>query len=193
MAKTKWVMEVEEKGDELVVDISLPSDDAGTLLSLETLLAGLHSWGQDIDFKDGKKPKRITKTWYLPTKKVKAKLNPKGKKVKQAVISNDAKQLYRQFNGSEPKEIIVAKAWLPDENSPLVALGEDYCPAVMYRSAKAGDGETSTYIHHFGETGKEMPRIYVTMPPEGYDPMIVITGGGWAIEMRDDGNLWLVD
>jgi hypothetical protein len=190
-------MEIHEKGDEMIVDITGPSKSASDLLSLEALLRGLGSWAQDINFKEGKAPKRIKKTWYLPTKKVRPKLNPKSKKAKAkakaAVVPEDALVLYRQFNGTDPKEIKVIEAWLPDLNSPLVALGEGECPFVGYCSAKSTKGKVETFIHHFGETGKKKPRIYVTMPPSGYDPMLIITGGKWAIEERSDGNLWLVD
>ena len=192
--KSKWEVTMEEKGDEFVVTFNGKSNTAHHLLGLEALLRGLRSWGQDIDFKDGKTPKNFKKTWYLPNGKVKAKLNPGPGKGKKAKVSNDAMQLYRQFNGTDPKSVDVVKVWLPDENSPLVALGEGECPFIGYESGKANKkGEIDTYIHHFGEEGGKKPKLYVTMPPEGMDKMLIILGGDWDIEERGDGNLWLVD
>ena len=192
--KSEWEVTMEEKGDEFVVTFNGKSNTAHHLLGLEALLRGLRSWGQDIDFKDGKTPKNFKKTWYLPNGKVKAKLNPGPGKGKKAKVSNDAMQLYRQFNGTDPKSVDVVKVWLPDENSPLVALGEGECPFIGYESGKANKkGEIDTYIHHFGEEGGKKPKLYVTMPPEGMDKMLIILGGDWDIEERGDGNLWLVD
>ena len=192
--KSKWEVTMEEKGDEFVVTFNGKSNSAHHLLGLEALLRGLRSWGQDIDFKDGKTPKNFKKTWYLPNGKVKAKLNPGPGKGKKAKVSNDAMQLYRQFNGTDPKSVDVVKVWLPDENSPLVALGEGECPFIGYESGKANKkGEIDTYIHHFGEEGGKKPKLYVTMPPEGMEKMLIILGGDWDIEERGDGNLWLVD
>ena len=187
---------MEEKGDEFVVTFNGKSNTAHHLLGLEALLRGLRSWGQDIDFKDGKTPKNFKKTWFLPNGKVKAKLNPgpAGKSKDKAKVSKDAKQLYRQFNGTDPKSVDVVQVWLPDENSPLVALGEGECPFIGYESGKANKkGEIDTYIHHFGEEGGKKPKLYVTMPPEGFSSMLIILGGDWNIEERGDGNLWLVD
>lgn len=188
---------MEEKGDEFVVTFNGKSNTAHHLLGLEALLRGLRSWGQDIDFKDGKTPKNFKKTWFLPNGKVKPKLNPgpAGKKGKgKANVSKDAMQLYRQFNGTDPKSVDVVQVWLPDENSPLVALGEGECPFIGYESGKANKkGDIDTYIHHFGEEGGKKPKLYVTMPPEGMERMLIILGGDWNIEERGDGNLWLVD
>ena len=194
--KSKWEVTMEEKGDEFVVTFNGKSNTAHHLLGLEALLRGLRSWGQDIDFKDGKTPKNFKKTWFLPNGKVKAKLNPgpAGKSKDKAKVSKDAKQLYRQFNGTDPKSVDVVQVWLPDENSPLVALGEGECPFIGYESGKANKkGEIDTYIHHFGEEGGKKPKLYVTMPPEGFSSMLIILGGDWNIEERGDGNLWLVD
>ena len=144
----------------------------------------------------GKTPKNFKKTWFLPNGKVKAKLNPgpAGKGKDKAKVSRDAMQLYRQFNGTDPKSVDVVQVWLPDENSPLVALGEGECPFIGYESGKANKrGEIDTYIHHFGEEGGKKPKLYVTMPPEGMERMLIILGGDWNIEERGDGNLWLVD
>lgn len=193
--KSKWEVTMEEKGDEFVVTFNGKSNASHHLLGLEALLRGLRSWGQDINFKEGKTPKSFKKTWFLPNGKVKAKLNPtKGKKGK-AEVTADAMQLYRQFNGTEVKSIDVVQAWLPDENSPLVALGEGECPFIGYESGKTNeDGEeVDTYIHHFGEEGGKRPRLYVTMPPKGMARLLIIYGGDWDIEERSDGNLWLVD
>ena len=196
--KSKWEVTMEEKGEEFVVTFNGKSNTAHHLLGLEALLRGLRSWGQDIDFKDGKTPKNFKKTWYLPNGKVAAKLNPgPAKKTKgkgKANVSDDAMQLYRQFNGTDPKSVDIVKVWMPDENSPLVALGEGECPFIGYESGKANKkGEIDTYIHHFGEEGGKKPKLYVTMPPEGMDKMLIILGGDWDIEERGDGNLWLVD
>lgn len=261
MAKSKWEVTMEEKGDEFVVTFNGKSNKSHHLLGLEALLRGLRSWGQDIDFKDGKTPKNFKKTWFLPNGKVRAKLNPgKGKKKKaskayldeqeakelsrlfedikldlsmkgfptrtnrlsavdsmarvleihgweciqdqlihgnppkKANVSDDAMQLYRQFNGTDPKSVDVVKVWLPDENSPLVALGEGECPFIGYESAKTNKkGNIDQYIHHFGEEGGKRPKLYVTMPPPGKERMLIILGGDWDIEERGDGNLWLVD
>ncbi len=194
MAKSKWEVTMEEKGDEFVVTFNGKSNKSHHLLGLEALLRGLRSWGQDIDFKDGKTPKNFKKTWYLPNGKVKAKLNPGKGKGKKAKVSDDAMQLYRQFNGTDPKSVDMVKMWLPDENSPLVALGEGECPFIGYESAKTNkEGKIDQYIHHFGEEGGKRPKLYVTMPPPGMDRMLIILGGDWDIEERGDGNLWLVD
>ena len=139
---------------------------------LETLLRGLRAWDTDVDFKEGKMPKEITKTWIMPLTKVKAKLNPiRGKKIKanddEVKDFEHAIALYRDFNGVEPSEIVMTPVWMPDATSPLVALGEGECPFVGYTSGKTNkDGELDTYIHHFGEDDdgkitKERPRIYV--------------------------------
>lgn len=194
MAKSKWEVTMEEKGDEFVVTFNGKSNKSHHLLGLEALLRGLRSWGQDIDFKDGKTPKNFKKTWFLPNGKVKAKLNPGKGKGKKANVSDDAMQLYRQFNGTDPKSVDVVKVWLPDENSPLVALGEGECPFIGYESAKTNkEGKIDQYIHHFGEEGGKRPKLYVTMPPPGKERMLIILGGDWDIEERGDGNLWLVD
>tara|TARA_B100001564_G_scaffold346921_1_gene347146 strand:+ start:2732 stop:3289 length:558 start_codon:yes stop_codon:yes gene_type:complete len=185
---------MEEKGDEFVVTFNGKSNKSHHLLGLEALLRGLRSWGQDIDFKDGKTPKNFKKTWFLPNGKVRAKLNPGKGKGKKANVSDDAMQLYRQFNGTDPKSVDMVKMWLPDENSPLVALGEGECPFIGYESAKTNKkGNIDQYIHHFGEEGGKRPKLYVTMPPPGMDRMLIILGGDWDIEERGDGNLWLVD
>ena len=185
---------MEEKGDEFIVTFDGKSNASHHLLGLEALLRGLRSWGQDIDFKDGKTPKTFRKKWFLPNGKVKAKLNPGKGKAKAAEVSDDAMQLYRQFNGTDPKSVDVVKVWLPDENSPLVALGEGECPFIGYESAKTNKkGEIDQYIHHFGEEGGKRPKLYVTMPPPGKERMLIILGGDWDIEERGDGNLWLVD
>ncbi len=192
--KSKWEVTMEEKGDEFVVTFHGKSDSSHHLLGLEALLRGLRSWGQDIDFKDGKTPKKFKKTWFLPNGKVKAKLNPGKGKGAKAQVSGDAMQLYRQFNGTDVKSVDVVKVWLPDENSPLVALGEGECPFIGYESAKTNKGgEIDQYIHHFGEEGGKRPKLYVTMPPPGMERMLIIYGGDWDIEERGDGNLWLVD
>jgi hypothetical protein len=204
-----WTMTIfEEEDDRIEVRIKGPSRKINDLLMLETLLRGMRAWETDVDFKEGKMPKEITKFWFMPLNKVKAKLNPKGKKQKQKKTSAEevefehAIQLYKEFNGTSPSAIVTAKVWLPDENSPLVALGEGECPFVGYSSGKTNDdGKLDTYIHHFGEddTGNvtgNRPRIYVTVPPSGFSPVIMIIGGDFDIETRTSGNRklkWLVD
>ncbi len=193
---SKWEMVISHHNDEVEVKFTGPSKSANDLLAIEALLRNLNSWDMDIDFKEGKAPKNITKKWFLPLKKVKAKLNPgsSGKKKGEHDIPQEAVELYRQFNNTEPNDIVVKKVWLPDANSPLVALGEGYCPFVGYSSAKASKkGDIEKYIHHFGEEGGEKPRIYVTCPPKGHERVIMILGGDWKIEEREDNNLWLVD
>jgi len=192
--KSKWEVTMEEKGDEFVVTFNGKSNASHHLLGLEALLRGLRHWGQDVDFKDGKAPKVFKKTWFLPNGKVKAKLNPGKGKGKKAKVSKDAMQLYRQFNGTDVKPVDVVSAWLPDENSPLVALGEGECPFIGYESAKTNESaKIEQYIHHFGEEGGTRPKLYVTMPPPGMQRMLIILGGDWNIEERSDGNLWLVN
>jgi len=192
--KSKWEVTMEEKGDEFVVTFNGKSNASHHLLGLEALLRGLRSWGQDINFKEGKTPKSFKKTWFLPNGKIKAKLNPGKGKGKKTDVSEDAMQLYRQFNGTDVKSVDVVQVWLPDENSPLVALGEGECPFIGYESGKTNkDGKVDTYIHHFGEEGGKRPKLYVTMPPPGMERMLIIFGGDWDIEERSDGNLWLVD
>ena len=212
MAKksSTWTMTIFEEEDDCVqVKIKGPSRKINDLLMLETLLRGLRSWDTDVDFKEGKMPKEITKHWIMPLTKVKAKMNPIGQK-KSAKKKKGAEekefeyaiQLYRDFNDTEPSEIVMQKVWLPDENSPLVALGEGECPFVGYTSGKTNkEGKLYTYIHHFGEDEKgnisgERPKIYVTVPPPGYRPVIMIMGGIFDIETRvSDGKelKWLVD
>jgi hypothetical protein len=201
---SKWELTIyEEEDDELKVCIKGPSKKVQDLMMLEVLLRGLRSWDSDVDFKDGQTPKDITKTWIMPLSKVKAKLNPskqgKAKPVNREEEFEHAIEMYRKFNGTDPSEIVVQKLWMPDESSPLVAIGEGTCPFVGYSSGKTNKkGEMDTYIHHFGEddaTGEmsfERPRIYVTMPPAGYQRMLIIVGGDWDIEERQDGIYWLV-
>lgn len=202
-----WEMTIyEEEDDVITVKLKGPSKKVNDLMILETLLRGLRAWDTDVDFKEGKMPARITKTWKMPLTKVKAKLNPvKGKKISK---DKDAERdfehaiaLYRDFNGVEPSEIVMANIWMPDSQSPLVALGEGECPFVGYTSGKTNkNGELDTYIHHFGEDDdgkitKERPRIYVTVPPQGYKPVIMIIGGEFDIETRLTGGKelkWLV-
>lgn len=188
-------MTILHHSNEVEVKFTGPSKGANDLLAIEALLRGLKSWDTDIDFKEGKAPKKITKKWFLPLSKIKAKLNPGSKKKKNKhEVPDEAVELYRRFNNAEPNEIIVKKVWMPDANSPLVALGEGYCPFVGYSSAKASKkGDIEKYIHHFGEEGGDMPRVYVTCPPPGHERVIMIMGGDWAIEEREDGNLWLVN
>ena len=209
MAKksSTWTMTIfEEEDDVIKVKLKGPSRKVNDLMVLETLLRGLRAWDTDVDFKEGKMPKEITKTWIMPLTKVKAKLNPiKGKKIKanddEVKDFEHAIALYRDFNGVEPSEIVMAPVWMPDATSPLVALGEGECPFVGYTSGKTNkDGELDTYIHHFGEDDdgkitKERPRIYVTIPPKGYKPVIMIIGGEFEIETRLTGGKelkWLV-
>ena len=198
MAKqsSKWEMKIVHHPNEVEIVFNGPSKGANDLLAIEALLRGLKSFDTDIDFKDGKTPKKITKRWFLPLNKIKAKLNPgpKSKKKAKHEVPEEAVELYRKFNNAEPDEIIIKKVWMPDANSPLVALGEGFCPFVGYSSAKASKkGDIEKYIHHFGEEGGEMPRIYVTCPPPGHERVIMIMGGDWRIEEREDNNLWLVD
>jgi len=210
MAKksSTWQMTIfEEEDDIIMVKLKGPSRKVNDIMVLETLLRGLKAWDTDVDFKEGETPKEITKTWMMPLTKVKAKLNPiKGKKIK-AGDDGDVRDfehaiaLYRDFNGVEPDEIVMAPVWMPDATSPLVALGEGECPFVGYTSGKTNkNGDLDTYIHHFGEDDdgeitKERPRIYVTVPPKGYKPVIMIIGGEFGIETRLSGGKelkWLV-
>jgi len=196
LAKSRWNVTMEERNGEFIVEFEGSAKKTDDLLAAEALLRSASSWGHDINFKDGVAPKTVKKKWILPLTKVKARINPgKGKKKKgKGEVSDDAMQLYRQFNGEEPKNIEIVEAWLPDMNSPLVALGEAFCPFIGYESAKANKkGEIDTYIHHFGEEGGEKPKLYVTMPPKGYKRMLLIIGGDWDIEERGDGKTWLVN
>ncbi len=186
----------EENAGELQVRFEGNSSKTNDLLALEAALRGLRAWDIEPHFKDGVSPKKTKRDWFLPIKKVLAKMNPgKGKKKKGTKTDiKDQIEMYRRFNGSEPEEIKRVQVYLPDENCPLVALGEGSCPFIGYSSAKTNSkGEIDKYIHHFGEEGGEKPRLYVTCPPPGYDRMLVIYGGDWNIEERDDGLLWLVN
>jgi hypothetical protein len=201
-----WEMTVfEPEGDIMEVRIKGPSKKVNDLIMLETLLRGLRAWDTDVDFKEGKMPENITKAWFMPLTKVKAKVNPVGEKKEDSKQAKDdmeyALQLYRDFNGVEPEEIVMVSAWMPDQNSPLVALGEGECPFIGYTSGKTNsNGDQDTYIHHFGEDEagnitKSRPRVYVTVPPPGYKPVIMIIGGEFDIETRvADGKelKWLV-
>lgn len=206
----------EDEGDLLEVHLKGPSRKVNDLMMLEVLLRGLRSWDSDVNFKDGTAPKTITKKWFLPLSKVKAKLNPlrgsKKAKAKSRSIKKQEEQdfehairLYKEFNGVDPTELVHETIWLPDDsggpNSMLVALGEGTCPFVGYTSGKTNkNGELDTYIHHFGEDEDgnitlERPRIYITVPPPGYKPIIIIHGGVWGVEDRTaDGKThkWLV-
>jgi hypothetical protein len=198
---SKWELSILEEDDGILeVRIKGPSKKVSDLMMLEVLMRGLRSWDSDVDFKEGVMPKDITKTWYLPVNAVKAKMNPAGKKTKiDTKISPDdldsmehAFNLYREFNGIDASEVKIETTWLPDEQSPLVAIGEGTCPFVGYTSGKTNKGgELDTYIHHFGEDEDskitlERPRIYVTVPPPGYKPILLILGGVFAIEDRVD-------
>ncbi len=192
---SKWTMTVyHEENGELQVRFEGPSNKANDMLALEAAIRGLKTWDIEPHFKDGVAPKKMKRDWFLPVKRVLAKMNPgKGKKGTKAT-EKDAIDLYRRFNGTDPDEIKRVQIYLPDENCPLVALGEGSCPFIGYSSAKTNaKGHEDKYIHHFGEEGGEKPRLYVTCPPPGYDRMMVIYGGDWAIEERDDGLLWLVN
>lgn len=198
---SKWELTVFEEDDGILeVQIKGPSKKVNDLMMLEVLLRGLKSWDSDVNFKEGVMPKDITKKWFLPVNKIKAKMNPAGKKTKVDTKLNPddissmehAFALYKEFNGVEASEVKVEPTWLPDEQSPLVALGEGTCPFVGYTSGKTNKkGELDTYIHHFGEDDKgkvtlERPRIYVTVPPPGYKPILMIIGGVFDIEDRVD-------
>ena len=202
-----WEMTIfEEEDGYMVVKVKGPSAKVNDIQTLSKLLRNLRAWYTDVDFKEGTMPKTITQTWMMPMTKIKAKLNPiKGKTIKDNENAerdfDHALKLYREFNGVDASEIIAEKAWMPDEESPLVALGEGECPFVGYTSGKTNkDGNMDTYIHHFGEDDdgkitKERPRIYVTVPPKGYKPVIMIIGGEFDIETRLTGGQelkWLV-
>ena len=133
MAKrsSKWELTVFEEDDGILeVQIKGPSKKVNDLMMLEVLLRGLKSWDSDVNFKEGVMPKDITKKWFLPVNKIKAKMNPAGKKTKVDTKLNPddinsmehAFALYKEFNGVEASEVKVEPTWLPDEQSPLVAL-----------------------------------------------------------------------
>lgn len=316
MAKksSKWELTIhEDEGDVVEVHLKGPSAKVNDLNMFEVLMRGLRAWDSDVNFQDGKAPKEITRKWFLPLSKVKAKLNPirggKAKKSKEKNTRIDLSQfeipsqnrgirgpwepspwdddevidkspkgrdgtiakvvpwgknrevseahrkaiaavpqmidelkrlyamedqmkknpkgkttkkikrqeeedfehaikLYKEFNGVDPKEMISQEVWLPDNSggphSPLVAIGEGTCPFVGYSSGKTnGKGDLDAYIHHFGEDEDgnitmERPRIYVTVPPPGYRPILLIIGGVFDIEDREDPNTgktlkWLVN
>lgn len=216
---SKWELTIHEDEDDILeVHLKGPSDKAKTdLMMLEVLLRGLRAWDSDVNFQDGKAPKTITKKWFLPLTKVKAKLNPlrgakkKSKKSKKIQRQEEedfehAIRLYKEFNGVDPSEILTEEIWLPDDtggpHSMLVALGEGECPFVGYTSGKTNKkGDLDTYIHHFGEdeAGEitlSRPRIYTTVPPPGYRPIIIIAGGVFDIEDRTANGKtlkWLVN
>ena len=210
--KSKWEMTIyEDEDDVLEVRFKGPAKKSMDLTLFQRLMEGLRAWDADPHFKEGATPKEIKRSWYLPLNKIKARRNPAGKKAKvdQKISKEDAASmehafnLYKEFNGVEATEVKVEPTWLPDESSPLVALGEGTCPFVGYTSGKTNkDGDLDTYIHHFGEDDKgkitlERPRIYVTVPPPGYKPILMIIGGVFEIEDRIDPNTgeklkWLV-
>ena len=95
--KSKWEVTMEEKNGDFIVTFDGNSNATHHLLGLEALCRGLKSWGHDVNFKDGTAPNKITKKWILPTKKVKAKLNPHlggKKKSKKTKVDGDAIDLY---------------------------------------------------------------------------------------------------
>ena len=163
---------------------------------LEALLKKTKSFDAETPFQDGKAPKKLKRKWWLPLKSRKARKNPgsKSSKVGRHNVPTDAVEMYRLFNGCEPDSLEYSQTWLPDEHSPLVALGEGDCPFIGYSSAKSSkDGNIEDYIHHFGEEGGDKPRLFVTQPPKGFNPVLMIIGGDWEIEIRGDGKLWLVN
>lgn len=196
---SKWTMTVfHEENGTLQVRFEGPANKAKDMHALEAAIRGLRSWDIEPHFVDGKAPKTMKRDWLMPIKRIAAKMNPgNGKKKKSKgskTTDEDAIDLYRRFNGTDPNDIKHEQVWLPDESSPLVALGEGFCPFVGYSSAKTNTkGEEDKYIHHFGEEGGKKPRLYVTCPPPGYQRMLVIYGGDWDIEERGDGLLWLVN
>ena len=84
--------------NEVEIVFNGPSKGANDLLAIEALLRGLKSFDTDIDFKDGKAPKKITKRWFLPLNKIKAKLNPGPKKQKR---KQNTKFLKKRLNYTE--------------------------------------------------------------------------------------------
>jgi hypothetical protein len=188
----------EERG-ELQVRLEGPSNQVKDLHAVEAALRGLTklaSWDIEPNFKEGASPKKVKRDWFLPIKKITAKFNPSGKKkvMKGKATKADAIDLYRRFNNTEPSEIKRVQVYLPDENCPLVALGEGTCPFIGYSSAKTSEsGDVDKFIHHFGEEGGKKPKVYVSCPPPGYDRLLIVYGGDWGIEERDDGLLWLVN
>jgi len=195
LPKYTYKVTVEEDGNDLYVKWEGDSKHLSMVHALEALLKRLTTFDAETPFQDGVAPKRLSRTWYLPLKSRKARSNPKGKKsTTNHKVPKDALQLYRLFNGEDPKEITEMKIFLPDKDHPLVALGEGDCPFIGYSSAKdSKTGDLDDYVHHFGEEGGTKPRLCVTMPPEGYAPILMIIGGDWKIEERADGKYWLVD
>jgi hypothetical protein len=194
---SKWTMRIfNEEGGELQVRFEGPANQVKDLQAIEAALRGLNAWHIEPNFKEGSSPKKVKRDWFLPIKKVAAKFNPSGKKktMKGKATEGDAIDLYRRFNNTEPSEIKRVEVYLPDENCPLVALGEGFCPFIGYSSAKTSKtGDVDKFIHHFGEEGGTKPKVYVSCPPPGYDRLLIIYGGDWGIEERDDGLLWLVN
>ena len=195
MAKSKWQVTIEEKGDDVKITWEGDSKSIPQIHAVETLLKILTSFDADSPFTDGKAPKKTKRTWDLPLKSRRIRRNGKtaGKKGKKHDVPEEAVELYRMFNGCEPDQLKQMEIWLPDDETPLVAIGEGDCPFIGYSSAKdSPDGSIENYIHHFGEEGGKKPRVFVTMPPKGYKKMMVIIGGDWDIEKRGE-KLWLVD
>ena len=195
MAKSTWKVTIEEKGDDVKMVWEGNTKNIPQIHAIEELLKGLQSFDAESPFKDGTAPKKQKRTWHLPLKSRRIRRNGKhaGKKGEMHNVPQEAIDLYRMFNGCEPDQLQHMEIWLPDEETPLVAIGEGDCPFIGYSSAKdSPDGSIENYIHHFGEEGGDKPRVFVTMPPKGYKRMMLIIGGDWDIEKRGD-KLWLVD
>ena len=195
MAKSKWEVTIEEKGSDVKITWSGDSKSIPQIHAIEALLKNLSSFDTDSPFKEGTAPKKTKRIWNLPLKSRRIRRNGKtaGKKGETHAVPKDAVELYRLFNGCEPDQLKQMEVWLPDNETPLVAIGEGECPFIGYSSAKdSPNNKIENYIHHFGEEGGEKPRVFVTMPPDGYKKMMVIIGGDWDIEKRGD-KLWLVN
>ena len=155
MAKksSTWTMTIfEEEDDVIKVKLKGPSRKVNDLMVLETLLRGLRAWDTDVDFKEGKMPKEITKTWIMPLTKIKAKLNPiRGKKIKanddEVKDFEHAIALYRDFNGVEPSEIVMTPVWMPDATSPL--LHWEKANALSWATPPAKRTKTENWTHTF--------------------------------------------
>lgn len=195
MAKSKWTVTIEEKGDDVKVTWEGNSKSVPQIHAIEALLKNISSFDTDSPFVEGEAPKKTKRIWELPLKSRRIRRNGKtaGKKGEKHDVPEDAIELYRLFNGCEPDQLDQMELWLPDDETPLIAIGEGDCPFIGYSSAKdSPDGKIENYIHHFGEEGGTKPRVFVTMPPKGYKQMMLILGGDWGIEKRGD-KLWLVN
>lgn len=122
---------------------------------------------------------RITSNWKSPMP------NPSNG------LSN-AKQLYKDFNGTSPARIETTEVNIPNN---WVRLGEGGVWSIGYMSGKETGDSSQKYIHNFNEDSKDgnFPDLYAATNDDGTVEMLIIKGGSMKVESRPDGLKWLVD